>query len=69
MFSDGNSPFDIHTNSFSENRFLKVSVSTVFNEETASSSIRMWDLVRSFCFFVCLRKLMSSFKHCLNSAR
>lgn len=41
MFSDGNSPFNTHTNSFSENRFLKVSVSTAFNEETASSSLRM----------------------------
>ena len=51
-FSDGKTSFDIHTNSFSENGFIKVSASTVFKEETASSLLRIRKLVRSSCFVV-----------------
>ena len=68
IFSDGKTPFDIVTNSFSEGGFIKVSVSIVFNEETDYFSLRIQHLVRSLCFAVWLEKLMSWCKHCLNSA-
>lgn len=68
IFSDGKTPFDIVSNSFSEAGFIKVSVSTVFNEETDSFSLRMQHFVISLCLAVWLEKLMSWCKHCLNSA-
>ena len=68
IFSDGKTPFDIVSNSFSEAGFIKVSVSTVFNEETDSFSLRTQHFVRSLCLAVWLEKLMSWCKHCLNSA-
>ena len=52
IFSDGKTPFDIHTNSSSENGFINVFVSTVFNEETASSFFARTCEIFVFCCLV-----------------